>query len=200
MSGTLFFHVIENDKNSRVEIGVRDEKMSANYGSTGTQVDMGTHWLLRIVAAIIDGIPWTIIMYVLFYALVLTPGGYLGGLGWLWWGGLGGFLLLPLAIGLIWVIYSTVMESSASAATLGKRVMGLKVHMLDGSRAPSNKVLVRNISKIHWLLFLIDFLIGIATPGPDPRQRYFDRIAGTTVVSVKQAFATAPPPPPPPPQ
>lgn len=174
--------------------------MSANYGSTGTQVDMGTHWLLRIVAAIIDGIPWTIIIYVLFYALVLTPGGYLVGFGWLWWGGLGGFLLLPLAIGLIWVIYSTVMESSASAATLGKRVMGLKVHMLNGGRAPSNKVLVRNISKIHWLLFLIDFLIGIATPGPDPRQRYFDRIAGTTVVSVKQAFATAPPPPPPPPQ
>jgi uncharacterized RDD family membrane protein YckC len=91
------------------------------------------------------------------------------------------------------------MESSSSAATLGKRVMGLKVQMLNGSKAPSNKVLTRNISKILWFIFLVDILVGIATPGPDPRQRYFDRIAGTTVVSVRQAFANVPPPPPPPP-
>jgi hypothetical protein len=71
--------------------------------------------------------------------------------------------------------------------------------MLDGSKAPSNKVLMRNLSKIFWIIFLIDFLIGIATPGPDPRQRYFDRMAGTTVVSVKQVFTAAAPPPPPPP-
>ena len=108
-------------------------------------------------------------------------------------------LLVPVFYGLLWVIYSVVLESSASAATLGKRVMGLKVQMLDGSKAPSNKVLMRNLSKIFWIIFLIDFLIGIATPGPDPRQRYFDRIAGTTVVSVKQVFTAAAPPPPPPP-
>lgn len=91
------------------------------------------------------------------------------------------------------------MESSTSAATLGKRVIGLKVQMLDGTKAPSNKVLMRNISKIFWPIFLIDFIVGIATPGPDPRQRYFDRLAGTTVINVKQAFVPPPPPPPPPP-
>ena len=172
--------------------------MSADYATTSTQVDMGTHWLLRIVAAIIDSIPWTIISYVIWWVLIWNAGaplaGALGGLYWLVW-----VFLVPIFYGLLWVIYSTVLESSASAATLGKRVMGLKVQMLDGSKATSNKVLTRNMSKIFWPIFLIDFLIGIATPGPDPRQRYFDRIAGTTVISVKQPFATPPPPPPPPP-
>jgi uncharacterized RDD family membrane protein YckC len=171
--------------------------MSAGYEST--QVDMGSHWLYRILAAIIDSIPWTIIGWVVWWVLVFNGTGaplygVLGGLWWLVW-----VFLVPIFYGLLYVIYSTVMESSKSAATLGKRVLGLKVQMVDGSKARSNKVLTRNISKIFWPIFLIDFLIGIATPGPDPRQRYFDRLAGTTVVSVKQAFGPAPPPPPPPP-
>lgn len=172
--------------------------MSTGYGSTGAQVDIGTHWLLRFVAALIDSIPWAIIGWVVWWVLIWNAGaplaGALGPFTWLVW-----TFLVPVFYGLLFVIYSTVMESSTSAATLGKRVMGLKVQMLNGSKAPSNKVLTRNISKILWIIFLIDFLIGIATPGPDPRQRYFDRIAGTTVINVKQAFVSVPPPPPPPP-
>jgi uncharacterized RDD family membrane protein YckC len=173
--------------------------MSTGYGSTGVQVDMGTHWLLRIVAALIDSIPWAIVASVLWWVLVWNGTGAplyqtFAGFWWLVW-----FFLVPAFYGLLFIIYCVVMESSASAATLGKKLMGLKVQMLNGSKATSNKVLTRNISKIHWIIFLLDFLIGIATPGPDPRQRYFDRIAGTTVINVKQAFTSAPPPPPPPP-
>jgi uncharacterized RDD family membrane protein YckC len=102
-------------------------------------------------------------------------------------------------MGIFWVIYSAVLEGSSWQATLGKKVMSLKVQMLDGSKAPMGKTFMRNISKIFGLILLIDWIIGIATHGPDPRQRYFDRIAGTTVVSVKQAFTSAAPPPPPPP-
>jgi len=159
---------------------------------------MGNHWLLRIVAALIDSIPWAVVGWVVWWALVWNAGAplarSLGPLTWLVW-----VFLVPVFYGLLYVIYSTVLESSTSAATLGKRVMGLKVQMLNGSKAPSGKVLTRNISKIFWIIFLIDFLIGIATLGPDPRQRYFDRIAGTTVINVKQVFTSAPPPPPPPP-
>jgi uncharacterized RDD family membrane protein YckC len=174
--------------------------MSTGYEGTGTQTDMGTHWLLRIVAAIIDTIPWAIVSSILWWALILNGTGAplnkaLGGFWWLIWP-----FLIPLFYGLLYVIYSAVMESSASAATLGKRVMGLKVQLLNGGKVPSGKVFTRNISKIFWVIFFIDILIGIATPGPDPRQRYFDRIAGTTVISVRQAFAPAPPPPPPPPR
>jgi uncharacterized RDD family membrane protein YckC len=152
------------------------------------------HWLLRIVAAIIDSIPWIIVVYVIVWFLILNPGAWWFGFGW----GLGYFLLWPLLFGVIEVLYFTVMEAS-SGASLGKKVMGLKVQMLDGSKVMFNKAFMRNISKIFWPILLIDFIIGIATPGPDPRQRYFDRIAGTTVVAVKQVFAPAPPPPPPPP-
>jgi uncharacterized RDD family membrane protein YckC len=88
------------------------------------------------------------------------------------------------------------MEGS-SGASLGKKVIGLKVQMLNGGKATFDKALTRNISKIFWPLFVIDIIIGFATPGPDPRQRYFDRVAGTTVISVKQPFAPPPPPPPP---
>ncbi len=171
--------------------------MSTNYGTSNAQTDMGTHWLTRIVAAIIDSIPWIIIGFVIWYVLTMAGGplhGALGSLAWLVY-----TFLAPLFYGLLWVVYCTVMESSASAATFGKRLMGLKVEMVNGGKAPSSKVLTRNISKIFWILFLIDFLIALVTPGPDPRQRYFDRMAGTTVVSVKQVFTSAAPPPPPPP-
>ncbi len=171
--------------------------MATGYSSSA-QVDIGTHWLLRIVAALIDSIPWAIIGWIVWWALVWNAGAplgkQLGPLSWFVW-----VFLIPIFYGLLFVTYSTIMESGVGAATLGKRVIGLKVQMVDGSNAPSNKVLTRNISKIYWIIFLIDFLIGIATPGPDPRQRYFDRLAGTTVVSLKQVFAVGAPPPPPPP-
>jgi uncharacterized RDD family membrane protein YckC len=172
--------------------------MSTDYGTASAQADMGTHWLLRIVAALIDNIPWIVIGWVLLWVLIWNGTGapLYGALAGMWW--LVYVFLMPILSGLLYMIYCTIMESSASAATLGKRVMGLKVQMLNGSKAPSNKVLTRNISKILWFIFLIDILVGIATPGPDPRQRYFDRMAGTTVVSVKQAFANVAPPPPPP--
>lgn len=168
--------------------------MSTQYGSTGQQVDMGNHWLLRIVAAIIDGILWAIVAWIIIWVLFWRPG-----VIWAPWFGWGMWLLPMLIIGVIDVIYFTVMEASSWRASLGKKVLGLQVQMLDGSKAPFGKTFMRNISKIFWPILLIDWLIGIATPGPDPRQRYFDRIAGTTVVSVKQAFGTVAPPPPPPP-
>jgi uncharacterized RDD family membrane protein YckC len=170
--------------------------MSAQYsGVPGQQVDVGSHWLLRIVAAIIDGIPFSVVVYVILWALFFNDGAVWRGLGW----GFGYFLFWPFLFGVLEVIYFAVLESSASGMSLGKRVMSLRVQMLDGGRVSVGKAFVRNISKIYPLILLVDWLIGVATPGPDPRQRYFDRVAGTTVVSVKQAFAAVPPPPPPPP-
>lgn len=169
--------------------------MTTQTGSTSAPVDMGNHWLLRIVAAIIDSIPWLVIVYIIVWVLIFNGGAILAGLGW----GIGYVLLWPFLFGLFEVLYFTVLESSSSGASLGKRVMGLKVQMLNGNRATFNKAFTRNISKIFWPILLIDWIIGVATPGPDPRQRYFDRIAGTTVIQTKQSFTSVPPPPPPPP-
>lgn len=48
--------------------------MSAGPDSPGPQVDMANHWLLRIVAAIIDSIPWAIIGWVIWWALAFNGG------------------------------------------------------------------------------------------------------------------------------
>jgi uncharacterized RDD family membrane protein YckC len=171
--------------------------MSSNESQN--QVDMTSHWINRLIAAIIDSIPWLVISYILWYVLSIGPLriGF-ASISWAIWG-----LLSPLIYGLIWLIYSVVMESSSSQATFGKKLMGLQVQMTNGSKPTTNKILTRNTSKVLWIVFVIDILLGFATTGPDPRQRYFDRIAGTTVVQIKQAFTTTqtqiPPPPPPPP-
>jgi len=81
--------------------------------------------------------------------------------------------------------------------TIGKRVMGLHVQMVNGGKVPIGKAFIRNISKIYWIFLLLDWLIGVATPGADRRQKYSDRIAGTTVVQTGRALvgSTEPPPP-----
>ena len=62
-------------------------------------------------------------------------------------------------------------------------VLGFKVTTLDGKTPTIEKALIRNISKIHGALLLLDFLLGLVTPG-DPYQKYTDRIAGTRVVKM----------------
>jgi len=49
---------------------------------------------------------------------------------------------------------------------------------------------IRNISKIFWPLYLLDVIVGLATPG-EPTQKYTDRIAGTIVVSVAPTTVTS---------
>lgn len=169
--------------------------MSTQYGSANPQDDATNHWLLRIVAAIIDAIPWAIIVSIILWLFFWGGPLHLAGASWIVWGS---WLLWPFFFGLFCVLYFAIMESS-SGASLGKKVMGLKVQMLNGGKVPFGKAFTRNISKIYSPILLIDWIIGFATPGPDPHQRYFDRIAGTTVISVKQVFAPATPPPPPPP-
>jgi len=173
--------------------------------STGSssQFDMN-HWLLRLLAFIIDsiiiGIPaWIIYAFVI--SAFLWPSTYLGYGYWYggapWWG----YLLLFFVIGILQLFYFAILDT-AWGATVGKRVLGLKVQMVNGSKVTFDKAFLRNISKIFWLFLLLDWILGVATPGHDQRQKYTDRIAGTTLVSVKQAFSsvsTAPPPPPPPP-
>jgi len=173
--------------------------------STGSssQFDMN-HWLLRFLAFVIDsiiiGIPAAIIYYFVIIP-ILWPSTYLFGVyvyggapGW-------GYLLLSFLLGILELLYFVLMDTS-SGGTLGKRILGLQVQMVNGSKVTFDKAFIRNVSKIFWLFLLLDWILGIVTSGPDQRQKYTDRIAGTTVVSVKQVFssvATPPPPPPPPP-
>ena len=158
--------------------------------STGSssQFDIN-HWLIRLVAFIIDSIIIGIVAGIIYFLAIVAlfaSGSFLV----LW----GTYLLLPFLLGILEIIYFVFMEVTYGAS-LGKRILGLRVQTTSGGKVPTDKAFIRNISKIFWLFLILDWLIGIVTPGADRRQKYTDRIAGTTVVQAKQVFQTTTPPP-----
>jgi uncharacterized RDD family membrane protein YckC len=151
---------------------------------SSSQLDLG-HWLLRLIALIIDGIILGIIAWILLYILfvpLLFTGALLG--FWVAWGYT---LLLPFAVGILMVLYFLVLEVSWGG-TVGKRVIGLQVQTTKGTKINFSQAFIRNISKIFWVFLLLDWLIAVATTGADRRQKYTDRIAGTTVVQTRQTL------------
>jgi len=160
--------------------------MSVENRST-TQVDFG-HWLLRFIALLIDSIPLSIIAYVIFW-FAIVPFWFAG---WAW------ILVFPFLYGIFALLYFIIMEVTMGA-TIGKKILGFEVQMTNGSKVTFDKSFIRNVSKIFWIFLFLDWLVAMVTPGPDPHQKYTDRIAGTTVVATKQVFGGQPVPPPPPP-
>ena len=121
------------------------------------------HWLLRMLAILID-------MLIVFFAVGLA----------LVFLNMDTVLVAGVSASIALFLYSGIMEV-VGGATLGKRILGLKVVSIDGKKNMAG-ALLRNIPKVFWYILLpIDTLIGLAGRG-DPRQRSFDRMAGTTVV------------------
>ena len=156
------------------------------------QLDL-THWIYRLIAYIIDsiiiGIPAAIIYFIIILAAVVANPFLLA------WGS---WLVLPFLLGILQLFYFMILDT-AWGGTIGKRVLGLQVQMVNGNKVPFDKSFIRNITKIYGLFLFLDWLVAVITPGADKRQKYTDRIAGTTVVQARQAFASSTPPPPPPP-
>jgi uncharacterized RDD family membrane protein YckC len=156
------------------------------------QIDWG-HWIIRLVALIIDEILIAIVLGIIGAILALAT--IVSGGIFFFFAGFG-FLIFWLILGVLAVLYFTVFDTYWGG-TIGKRVMGLRVQMLNGDKVPLEKSFIRNVSKFFGLV-LLDWLIGILTPG-DKRQKFMDRYAGTIVVQTNQPFVAPPPPPPPPP-
>jgi uncharacterized RDD family membrane protein YckC len=123
------------------------------------------HLLKRLAAGLIDAVVVFVPVIAVIYLIGLEPKELLAGV-------LSGFT---------WFIYSTVSESR-TGSSLGKRALGLIVVSTDGPMTFS-KGIVRNVPKMFWYLFLpIDILVGLAV-SKDPRQRWVDGVAGTTVTT-----------------
>jgi uncharacterized RDD family membrane protein YckC len=87
-----------------------------------------------------------------------------------------------LAIIINWGYFS-YMESSASQATLGKMLLGIKVTDLDGNRISFGKALLRTVAKIlSSVILLIGYIMAAFTAR---KQALHDMIAGTLVVKGK---------------
>ena len=125
------------------------------------------HWLRRLVAFIIDAIIVAIIVWILTFFIIIR--GFAWFFGWSFISGV--FLLL----------YSSILEA-LRGATLGKELLKLRAMNRQGNM-DIGKALMRNISKIFWLILLLDVLIAFFTEG-EPKQRFMDRIANTTVDDV----------------
>jgi uncharacterized RDD family membrane protein YckC len=135
---------------------------------------------LRAVATIID----TALLFMVGYIIALFTGDTTGGGFQL--SGLPFFLWLIIAIG-----YYTVMEAQ-SGATIGKRLVGLKVVKLDAAAPIDMQTsLVRNVLRlVDGFLF---YLIGaISVWMSDKKQRIGDRVARTVVIRARASDTRVP--------
>jgi uncharacterized RDD family membrane protein YckC len=136
------------------------------------------HWAKRVIAYIIDVaiVSVAVFLLLLIVALPALPAVFFGQtfpFAWFWGFWLGGISLL---IGLVYF----VLADALFQRTIGKELMGLRVARLDGKRVDLWSSLVRNVSKIAFILLVLDIAVGLGTHG-DGRQKYSDRYVGTTV-------------------
>jgi len=125
---------------------------------------------LRAVATLID----TALLFVVGYLIALATGGVTAS----------GFHLegVPFAVWLVIALAYYIVMEARSGATLGKRLIGLKVVRLEGG-APLDwrSSIVRNVLRlVDGLFFYLVAAIVVWTSGN--KQRLGDRVAGTVVV------------------
>jgi uncharacterized RDD family membrane protein YckC len=108
---------------------------------------------LRFVAAIIDGI----ILAVVNFVLTMILGAIFG---------LNGIYIVVivsyLITGVLGLLYWSMLESGPGQATLGKRVLRLKVTNMSGGRIDFATAVMR--SWVHWLayfLLIVDVVVGL---------------------------------------
>jgi len=140
------------------------------------------NWFRRLIAVIIDsillGIVYAILAVLFFIGMWSTSGSFsFGALR------LGIFGVGALITWLLSVLYYAITESMWGAS-IGKMLLGLKVVGEDGNKPLLVNAFIRNVSRIHGLLFLLDFIGGMVLEG-DPRQRFTDRVAKTVVYQAK---------------
>ena len=136
----------------------------------GSDRSLQEHWIKRFVALLVDSLIFYAISFLVTWFIILPK--------WdvplLW------TFFMPAISGILFFLYAAVMEASSSGATLGKRILNLRAIALEGDM-DFGKAAMRNLSKIYGLFLLLDFLVGFVTDG-DPKQKWFDRMAGTTVI------------------
>ena len=123
------------------------------------------HWVKRGIAIVIDSIIVGIATAILGLLIDMS--------------GIFNWFTLPFVTGLMYVLYFSITES-IYGYTAGKRMVNLRVETVEGRKPSLQSTFMRNISKIHVLLLLLDTLGGFFT-SKDAHQRYVDQIANTTV-------------------
>jgi uncharacterized RDD family membrane protein YckC len=135
------------------------------------------YWFSRLIAFVIDAVIVDVALGVLALVFVI-PALLIGGIAAvisLFAG------IFSIVSGIVLVFYFALMEA-ATGASIGKHILGLRVTTTSGKAPNFGETLVRNLSKIHWVLLLLDVVIGLAT-SKKYSQKFSDRAIGTEVVS-----------------
>ncbi|TLZ64509.1 MAG: RDD family protein [Methanobacteriota archaeon] len=140
----------------------RDALMVNGFDIIGQNRTLQIHWGKRIAGFLVDCIVVLAPVWMLLFFLGerrVASYGVVSGIGFF--------------------AYSTVSER-LWRKTVGKALAGLEVRPVAGAMT-LGKAAVRNVPKLFWFLFpLLDTIAGLLVEG-DPRQRFSDRILGTTV-------------------
>jgi|GEM_PF-6889670 len=165
------------------------------YGPPPNRFHMHADIVHRFVALLIDAI----ILFIINLVIVFVIGAFIAlGFGmYTIWG--------ALIFGAIWfllcLLYFAIQESGPSQATIGKKVMHLKVVNMNYQQIDMGTAIVRNIFKAlwgmtFWLLLLVDIILVITR---DDKQSIGDIVAHTYVIE-DRAMGPQPYYPPPPQQ
>ena len=142
------------------------------------------HWARRLIALIIDAAIVAVALVII--AVVVSIPFFIGlnfssttvGTFPAWWGAWWGFWFGGVG-SLVLFLYFFLAEG-LYGRTIGKEIMGLRAVRVDGKPMDMRSSLIRNISKIYWVLLLIDVAVGLGTHG-EMSQKWSDRYVGTKV-------------------
>lgn len=137
------------------------------------QVVYGTFWE-RFAACFIDGIILSVANALIGLPFGMSPIPESGDLG-------GNYLLAQLTRVVVGWLYFALMESGPGGATLGKKVMNLKVTGMEGGRISFGRATGRHFSKLlSAAMLLLGYLMMI---WDDKNQTFHDKMASTLVVN-----------------
>lgn len=130
------------------------------------------HWIRRLIAYVIDilivGLATGLIMAIVAFPIFIAdPFKYFN------------LASFPFVKGIFAVAYFVIAET-IYGTSIGKHLVGLKIVTKTDQKISLEKSFIRNISKIHEVLLLLDVILGIITL-PNLNQKYTDEIANTTV-------------------
>lgn len=125
------------------------------------------HWLRRFVAIVIDALIIYLPVNLFFDFLGVNS------------------ILAFLLTGVLFFVYTSLFDAMIGG-TFGKMLMSLKSVSISGKLDPA-QALMRNITKVFGPLLLLDWIIGMLVDTNDPRQKWTDQLANTSVILHKES-------------
>ena len=137
--------------------------MPTGFDYMGYDKALQEHWLRRFVAIVID----CLLIYIPFVVFASIIGGH--------------YINAGLLSGAALFLYTSLFDM-AIGGSVGKMAMHMKVVPMTGQLTAS-RALMRNVSKVFGLLLLLDWIVGMAVETKDPRQKWTDQLAHTSVIA-----------------